>query len=172
MNSSFIETLSKKDLVEILGKCWMTHDGMWFYNTLLENGLESANRINKAAIRSLAPIEIQRFRKRLGIESVESYEKLAGFFRAVSELLIPDFMNISFTFPGDNTASWEFNERKCFAYNGINLLGVIDAYECGPIYRIRCWLDALGIRYTMDPDIQTCIMPSKGRCSGRISFRF
>jgi len=36
--------------------------------------------------------------------------------------------------------------NKCFAYNGVKILGVTDAYECGSIYRIECWLNALEIR--------------------------
>jgi hypothetical protein len=172
MSQSDTEQSNKKELIEILGKCWMTHDGMWFYNTWMENGIESANRINKAAIKSLAPIEIHRFKKRMGIESITSYEALKKFFTGVAELLIPDFMNISFTFPGDNIATWEFNEKKCFAYNGISMMGVIDAYECGPIYRIRCWMDSLGIKYAIDPDLDRCIMPSRGQCSGRMVFQF
>ena len=63
MKQSMAEQLTKKELIEILGKCWMTHDGMWFYNTFMEYGMESANRINKAAIKSLAPIEIHRLKK-------------------------------------------------------------------------------------------------------------
>jgi hypothetical protein len=166
-----IEQLSKKDLIEILGKCWMTHDGMWFYSTFMENGIESANRINKAAINSLAPIEIRRCKKLMGIESISSYDILKAFFKGAAELLIPDFMNISFEFPGENTAIWKFNEKKCFAYNGISMLGVIDKYECGPIYRIRCWMDALGVNYIVEPEIDKCVMPSKGECSGKLIFK-
>jgi hypothetical protein len=172
MSQSIINKLSQKELIDFLGKCWMTHDGMWFYNTFMENGIESANRINKAAIKSLAPIEIYRLKKLMGIDSISSYEELRKFFTGASELLIPDFMNISFKFPGDNTAFWEFNEKNCFAYNGIKALGVIDQYECGPIYRIKCWLDTLGIKYEIEPNLDKCVMPSKGECSGKIVFNF
>ena len=168
-NQSIVENLSRKELIELLGKCWMTHDGMWFYNTFMENGIENANKINKAAIKSLAPIEIHRFKKLMGLESITSYEILKDFFTNVSQLLIPDFMNISFEFPGDNKVIWKFNDKKCFAYNGISMLGVIDQYECGPIYRIKCWMDALGVKYIVEPEIDQCIMPSKGECSGKMT---
>ena len=39
-----------KDLKELLVKCWMTHDAMWFLHTLNDGGIEKANKINKAAI--------------------------------------------------------------------------------------------------------------------------
>lgn len=168
MKQSMAEQLSKKELIEILGKCWMTHDGMWFYNTFMENGIEAANKINKAAIKSLAPIEIHRFKKLTGVAYISSYDEFKDFFIKASELLIPDFMNISIEFTDDHTVAWEFNEKKCFAYNGVSMLGVIDQYECGPLYRIKCWLDALNMKCVLEPDVDKCIMPSKGKCAGRI----
>jgi len=172
MTRSLSEKLSKKEIVEFLGKCWMTHDGMWFYNTFMENGIQSANRINKAAIKSLAPVEIHRFKKLIGVDSIKNYEMFKDFFAKAAEFLIPDFMNIAFEFPGNNIATWKFTEKKCFAYNGISMLGVIDQYECGPIYRIKCWMDALGVAYKVDPDIDKCVMPSKGECFGKMVFQF
>ncbi|MBW1847517.1 MAG: hypothetical protein JRJ27_10315, partial [Deltaproteobacteria bacterium] len=50
----------KKELIELLNKNWMTHDGMWFYHCLQEMGIEKANKLNKLAISALAPIEIKR----------------------------------------------------------------------------------------------------------------
>ena len=58
-----IDTLSKQALNELISKCWMTHDGMWFAHTFFDQGIEKANQINKAAIKGLAPIEIKRFQK-------------------------------------------------------------------------------------------------------------
>ena len=63
-----IEQLANKEIAELLGKCWMTHDGMWFYHCFNELGIERANKLNKSAIRSLAPIEIARFREALGLK--------------------------------------------------------------------------------------------------------
>ena len=53
---SVLNKIEKKDLRDLLGKSWLTHDGMWFYHTCQESGIEKANVLNKAAIRSLAPI--------------------------------------------------------------------------------------------------------------------
>jgi hypothetical protein len=74
----------------------MTHDGMWFYHCLQEFGIEKANNLNKAAIKSLAPIEIERIRKALGIEKkIENFQELKDFFERVSPLFIPPFINAS-----------------------------------------------------------------------------
>jgi hypothetical protein len=55
-----MKTLKKSELKEILIKNWMTHDAMWLYHCLQECGIERTNKINKAAIRSMAAIEIRR----------------------------------------------------------------------------------------------------------------
>ena len=39
--------IQQKEIVDLLNKCWMTHDGMWFFHCLQENGIEITNRINK-----------------------------------------------------------------------------------------------------------------------------
>lgn len=163
-----IDRLSKNELSDLISKCWMTHDGMWFYNSFLEFGIETANKLNKSAIRSLASIEIKHIKKALGIKDIriDTYEEFKGFFSSISDILVPDFMNVILSFPRENVVHWEFNDKRCFAYNGIKLLGVNDNYECGPIYRIKCWLMALGINFEISPEIEKCISPHDGKCSG------
>jgi hypothetical protein len=51
-------------------------------------------------------------------------------------------------------------------------LGIIDQYKCGVIYRIECWFNVLGIKYTTNPKIENCLMAEKGCCSGDFVFYF
>ena len=76
-----LEKIEKKDLRDLLGKGWLTHDGMWFFHTYQALGIEQANTLNKAAIRSIAPIEISRVKKLLGADEhkIESFENLLDF---------------------------------------------------------------------------------------------
>ncbi len=37
-----MKELDKKEMKELLVKCWMTHDGLWFYHSLQECGIEPA----------------------------------------------------------------------------------------------------------------------------------
>ncbi len=168
-----IDQMSKHDIKELIGKCWITHDGMWFAHTLFEQGIESANRINKAAIKALASIEIKRFQQALNLsgDQLKSFDQFRDFFLNVSDLIIPEFMNVEFSFPGRNTIEWRFNERGCFAYNGVKMLNVADEYECGVLYRIKCWLDVLGFEYEMEPNVKLCIMQQAGECSGRFKIK-
>jgi hypothetical protein len=162
--------LNREELIELLNKCWMTHDGMWFYHCLQQLGIETANKINKAAIKSLAPIEIARIKKALGIEKsqIETFEEFKYFFEGASQLFMANFMNISVSFAHENVLHWEFEPQKCFAFKGMRNMGVIAEYECGVIYRVESWIESLGIKYSVHPQIKKCSMLANGRCCGDI----
>jgi len=164
----------KRRLIELLNKCWMTHDGMWFYHCYQEAGIERANRSNKAAIRSLAPIEVSRLRAYLGLdkEPIKTFESFKTFFMGASELFMPDFMNAIMSFPRDNVMHWEFKPKACFAYKGMKRIGLIDQYECGVIYRVGCWIESLGIPYDVTPEVKRCRMLDYPGCSGDFTLTF
>ena len=171
---STLRELQKEGIVELLNRCWMTHDGMWFYHCLKNFGIEKANELNKAAIKSLAPMEIDRIRKSLGMEKqIGNFQEFKGFFVAASHLFIPAFMNITISFPKENTLHWEFEQPgNCFAYKGIKRIGAIDEYECGVIYRLECWFDSLGIKYNVAPQVRRCLILDRGICQGNFDFDF
>ena len=163
------KNIPQKETVDLLNKCWMTHDGMWFFHCLREFGIEATNKMNKSAIKSLSSIEIARVKKTLDCRKpIEDFNAFKIFFDEAANLMIPAFMNVTFTYPEQNKMAWEFNQNQCFAYTGIKKLGVIDQYECGVLYRIKCWLDELGIQHRFIPGIGKCHMHFGGRCSGEI----
>jgi hypothetical protein len=166
--------LGAREIIDLLNRCWMTHDAMWFFNCWQQVGIEKANQINKAAIKSLAPIETRRIREALGIrkERVETFAELKDFLLGASKLVMPDFMNVRISFPSGKVFHWQFKESDCFAYKGMKRIGVIDQYECGVIYRLMCWFDNLGIRYTVIPEISGCLRHATGNCSGDFTFNF
>ncbi len=165
---NLLEQMDKHAIKETLNKCWITHDGMWFAHTLAAHGIEETNRLNRAAIKSMVPIEIRRFMNALDLEKkdIRDFTGFTVFFSAVREFLIPDFMNVRIRFEAPDKILWQFNHRGCFAYNGVKQANVQTQYLCGPLYRIQCWLEYLEIAYEMNPRIGVCIMEEKGRCSG------
>jgi len=169
-----LEKISKEDLKEILNKGWMTHDAMWFLSSYQTFGIEAANNLNRSAIGLMSALEAKRVKKALGMEGVEidSTEKLQRFLQGAFDLVIPKFMKTTFSFPNENTIRWEWEKDKCFAYVGIKKIGAIDKYQCGVIYRVECWLDALNISYSMQPKVTGCLMHSTGSCAGDIIFSF
>ena len=167
-----LNKIGKKEIRDLLGKGWLTHDGMWFYHTYQGLGIEQANKLNKEAIRSLAPIEIKRVKKVLGLveEKIDTFEELKEFMLEALEVILPDsvFEKFQLRASSKNLLHWEWEKGECFAYKGMKQMGVIDEYRCGVMYRIECWLEALGVKYSIDPKINKCIMHEKGACLGDI----
>ncbi len=165
-----MKKLNQKDLQELIVKCWMTHDAMWFYQCLQEFGIEQANKLNKAAIDGLASIEIERIRKAYGIGKIENFEDVKRLMEVGFGTLTGEFMGFEYSFPTENTAHWEM--KKCFAHAGMTRLGVIDLYECGVIYRVLRWFDKRGLKYELNPKVDRCIMHTDGACRGEFRFMF
>ncbi|MFX1337157.1 MAG: DUF6125 family protein [Promethearchaeota archaeon] len=169
---TLFEKLDKKELKELLVKNWMTHDGMWFLNAYLSLGIKTANKLNKSAIKSLAPIESARIQKALGKKNliIDTFDKLKQFIDDSFSIVKGDFMNFEYSFPKENLMHWKMH--KCFAYEGMKKIGVADQYECGVLYRIKCWLDALKLDYKIEPRIKRCLMASGEKCEGNVKFFF
>ncbi|MFB0560662.1 MAG: DUF6125 family protein [Candidatus Lokiarchaeia archaeon] len=169
---TLFDKLSKQELKELLIKCWMTHDGMWFYHCFLEFGIDTANKLNKEAIKSLSAIEVQRIKKARGMEKerIETFEQLKKMVNAVFSVVKGDFMDFEYSFLSENCLHWE--QKKCFAHEGMKRIGVSEKYECGLLYRVQCWLDILGVKYSINPQTDTCILNSCEKCSGDFVFYF
>lgn len=165
-----MKKLDQKELQDLILKCWLTHDAMWFHNTLQEFGIEKANKINKAAINGLASIEINRIRKAFGIDKLENWEDVKRLIDAGFGTLAGEFVGFEYSFPSENVTHWE--TKKCFAHKGMTRLGVIDRYECGVIYRVTSWFDNVGLKYELNPQVDRCILHTEGACRGDIRFVF
>jgi len=160
--------ISREDLKELLGKGWMTHDGMWFFHVQNELGMEAANRINRAAITSLARFEVPRMLKVLGMEhrAFTDLDSVRAFMEGAMALVMPRFMRFTYSFTPPATFSYEWEKDQCFAYKGMKRLGKIGEYRCGVMFRIERWLDVLGLSY-QGPRLEACRMHTLGRCAGQ-----
>ncbi|MFX1298367.1 MAG: DUF6125 family protein [Promethearchaeota archaeon] len=162
--------MSTNELKELLIKSWMTHDGMWFYHCLKECGIEKTNIINKAASRSLGKIEIKRFKKAFNIDNIKTFEQLKEFIDKVISIVKADFMKFSYNFSEEN--EFHFKMHKCFAYEGINRIGVLDDYKCGIFDRIEGWFETLGIPFHVSPKIDGCLIYKGEKCIRNYKFSF
>ena len=79
-------------------------------------------------------------------------------------------MKFELSFPEKNRMHWE--NPRCFAYEGVKALGLIDAYECGIFDRACGWFEALGVPYEMKPAVRGCLMHFEGKCSVDFLFNF
>ena len=152
-----------------MAKGWMTHDAMWFYHCVQELGIEQTNRINLAAIQSMSAIEIKRIMSALGFSNnhvVKTFDELVDIMNGSFDLVRGKFMKFNILVPKKNNIRWECEKGNCFAYEGVVRLGVIEGYQCGIMTRIKGWLQALGVDYTMNPKTRGCLMyrSKSGKC--------
>jgi hypothetical protein len=164
--------LDKNEIREFFSKGWLTHDAMWFYHCLQEFGADQANRINQAAVKSMAAIEIQRILNLMKIEknSITTFDQLKEVIDTTYKLIQPKFMKIYYDFPEKNIFRGGFSE--CFAYKGVKKFGMIDIYQCGVVSRVQGWFDALGVKYRMIPEFTGCLMHKNGKCEIKFEFNF
>jgi len=165
-----MRTVEGGQLKEILIKNWMTHDAMWFYHCAQQFGMEKTNVVNKAAVRTMAGVEIKRLKKAMGVERIETFDEFRVFFSAVMEVVLGDFMKSTFSFPGHNLVHGEW--KTCFAYDGLAKYGVIDRYRCAIMDRVEGWFEALEIPFTVTPVVDGCMMHTDGRCYRDYRFEF
>jgi len=168
------DDVSKDELRELLGKGWLTHDGAWFLSVVGELGMDAANRLNKAAIKAMAPFETRRTMKVLGVEPADlrDFGTLMEFTVSGLGLIMPDsvMLRLHMDSPRSNVMHWEWEPGQCFAYRSMKQIGQLDSYECGVLFRIGCWLEALDIPYEMKPRPVRCMMFGGGPCSGDFIF--
>ena len=164
-----MKSLDKKEMKELLVKCWMTHDGLRFYHCLQECGIEKTSRINQAAARSMGAVEAKRITRAFGIEKVESFETLRWLVDEGFNVVRGDFMDFDFDCSNENLLHIE--TKRCFAYEGISKMGGIDGYDCGIFARVAGWFDGLGIEYEVSPPVKGCMMHTDGKCFRDFRFR-
>ena len=162
--------LGKKVLKELLNKCWMTHDAMWFYDCLQERGIEKTNKVNRAVLKAMAAVEMKRLKKAVGVDKLETFDEFWDFFQVAMATLTDDFMKYSFVSKDKNSirGTW----HQCFAHDGIKALGVIDKNECGIMDRVESWFDSLDIQYEVEPKVIGCMMHTEGQCYRDYTFFF
>lgn len=169
-DNNIMNSVTKEDLKEILGKNWLTHDAMWFAISVQTIGIKKTNLINRKAVRSMARIEAKRLSKLLNVSKINSINELVAFFVNSLELIGGDFFSCDYKIIDENCMN--FYTRKCFAFEGVSKLGVISDYECGIFDRIEGWLDFFNISFSKEPNELKCLMHLNGECVKTYTFNF
>ncbi len=157
-------SLDKEQLRQLLIRCWMTHDAMWLGGAVQTVGIETANALNRAAVRMTAATETRRLRRLIGLSAVEDLDDVRWFFEQALSVFIGDFMEFDWEWSAASD-EMRIDMTRCFAFEGVTRLGIADTYECGIYERIYGWLDELGVDYEAAPDSALCLQHHEGRCS-------
>ncbi|MHA2335971.1 MAG: DUF6125 family protein [Candidatus Hodarchaeales archaeon] len=167
---NYIEKLTKSDLKSLLNKNWMTHDAMWFKLSVENIGIKKTNQINRAAVRAMAKIEITRVLKLLDLKYPKSVDDLVSIIHGTLSLFGENYFEFEIIKVNDTTL--QFHVNKCFAYEGVKKLGLIEEYECGIYDRVEGWFEALDIAYRSNIDFLGCLMHRDDSCIKNYQFNF
>jgi hypothetical protein len=106
----------------------------------------------------------------VGISQPRNMDEFREHFEAGSKVFVPEFIDFSITYPGNDTMVT--NVEHCFAHAGMEQMGVLADYECGIFERIEGWLDAMGVKYTLTPDLSRCLKFKGEECKVTVKFEF
>ena len=167
-----MRTLTKEETKELLVRCWMTHDGLWFYHAVQEVGIEKTSKINQAAARAIGAVEARRIARTFGVEKVARYADLRKLVESGFNVIRGDFMDYTWDWSAENRL--HITTTRCFAYDGIKKMGqsAIDGYDCGIFARVSGWFDGLGIAHKIDPPLTGCMLHREGSCHRDFEFGF
>ncbi|OLS14118.1 MAG: hypothetical protein RBG13Loki_2296 [Promethearchaeota archaeon CR_4] len=167
---TIFDDMTKDQLRGFLVKDWMTHDGAWFHFSCMELGIDKANYLNKKALGMLAEVEQKRLLKLMGWQDhkIRTFEDLKAMIDNFFSVVKGDFMTFEYSFPAKNAFHWV--THTCWAYEGMKKLGVEKEFQCGPLWRVMCWFKNLGIKFEMNPLVQTCLLNMQDNCEGEFRF--
>lgn len=163
MTAANTKSVERDALHDMLMRCWYTHDAMWLANARELLGMETANKLNLGAINSMAPLEVQRVRKFLGLADIRSLADVRYFLTETLHLFGTEAMDFDWDWSSDNRQV-TVSVRRCFAFEGISRLGAIAEYQCGIFERILAWLTVLGVEFDILPTDKRCLMHHDGKC--------
>ncbi len=158
-----LRRLSPAERVDLLIKCWMSHDARWFMAVAREYGIEVTNRLNRIAAHELGKVEAQRIVRALAFPPVATLDDYLLAQEVFIGLLGPDLLDYRVSKLGGH--AFQVHVRRCFAHENAVRAGIGDEYECGIFARITGWLAAMGLAYEISPAAGTCLKAQGLECA-------
>lgn len=140
MDSSQLDPKTREDMIR---RAWYSHDARWFAAVAAKDGIEVANRLNRAVVRAVGQVEAGRLARALGKQRAESVEEFLEFLQGGLDLYVaPPLMNMDIRQIDDR--SYEVTVNDCFVHTGIEKAGIAATYECAVWDRVQGYHEALG----------------------------
>jgi hypothetical protein len=165
--ATVLANLSAPEREALIIQCWMSHDARWFMAAAMTCGLETAQRINRLAVREEGRVEAGRLSRRLGLPAVLTVRDYLLLQESVIGLLGPDLLD--YRIEGVSEDGFDIEIDRCFAFDNVTKAGIADQYECGILPRLLGWLDYARLDYALTPEPGVCLMAQNMPC--RYSFR-
>ncbi len=154
--------------LDLLRRCWASHDAYWFSAVAAEFGIDAANRLNRANVRNIGRTEMFRLMKALGATPPATIAEAMPLFEAGQRLYVPsslmdaDVTNLS-------GSGYDVDINWCYVHENITKAGIAGVYECAVFQRTAGWHDAWGLPLKDDPPAATCSKAAGRPCRQRMA---
>ncbi len=157
-----LRRLPQAEREALLIRCWMSHDARWFMAVAQAFGPAAANRLNQIAAHEEGKAEARRIVRVLGLPPAAGAEDYLVVQEVLIGLLGPELLDYEVARTGED--AFEIRVRRCFAHENVSRAGIADGYECGIFARVTGWLEALGLKYEMNPRLGGCLKAAGQDC--------
>ncbi len=159
---SIIQGVQFSHMREMVAKSRWTCDSHWMMAMVMNNGWDTANKMNLQVSKTVGHVEMQRLMKRLDISKPASLED----FRLLVTLAMETFITKDyFDYEPDPTGSVAIIKR-CYAYTKIHSIGVDKDYVCGCGALREGWYQAMGVE--VKEKMLKCLKDGDDRCEIQI----
>lgn len=147
--------LDADTIIDVISTCWRAHDGQWFLKVAAEAGMEKAMWFNERAISSLGRIEIREIKRAAGIDSLDTIEEVADWYR-LCMFMFGGLQRPPQTLTVVDANTLVIENERCFGEpiaerSGYGHLSAGDYPPCrGWLERQRAWGEALSRRYRFE----------------------
>jgi len=159
--------LNPAEREKLLRELWWAHDARWFLKVAGELGFDTANRLNKAVIRSMGKTEAKELMTRTGAQ-IADIGDIVEIIRTGGEIYWPEEHKYEMEVVGDNLIIGRV--LQCYVWANVKKAGeaALAYYRCAAPTRFRGWVDAFGVpgEVIASSDVDEC----NGSCE--ISFKF
>lgn len=152
-----------------LASCWTAHDAHWFAVVAASLGVETANRLGRAAALTQGRFEARETMRRFGFRSVGTLDDWLAVQELLFGLLAPGVVRHDVEYVDDATC--RIRITRCQVHERATENGVAAHYACGLAARIAGWLQGLDLGYALGPDDEGCPLARGERCVFTLTLR-
>ncbi len=165
---SKLAEIPRASLQEMLAKSRWACDSHWMMAFVINNGWETANRVNLEVVKATGKADMHRLIKLVGMEEVSTDEE----FRLLIMMAMEVFTTRDY---------WEYETRvlpsgemkayisRCYAYTKTRSIGVERDYECGCFGLRAGWYEAMGV--DVEEVLIRCLKDGDSQCEIHLESR-
>jgi len=155
---------------EIVRRCWYSHDGHWFMSVAGEFGMETANRLNRRALRGQGRTEARRVLRALGAPMPQGLDEFLPLFEILSRILVP-VPETQARLKVLDERTYEITIDRCFVHQSVARAGNPEGYLCAVFDRIAGWHDGAGLPLAAEPPALPCAKAVGRECRRVLTIR-